>query len=213
MWPWDWVIAAGNKLAGVSKDVYDWVSSLIASVTSWVNDAINSIWHGINQVWADITRVWNTLVAFVSTLAAQVWGAIARAVDQLTSWALRLINDIWGYLRGLYDWIVRQIDRVWHDVLALIDEIYRWVKKEIWDPLVRLYNDIKDWVEQWIARIWQYIEHPELLVQLIGSFLLRMWTQYVLRFGSVIVRWLLHHMTSMAGEVFDMLESIISSVL
>lgn len=213
MWPWDWVIAAGKAVSGISQQVYDWVTQLIASVTSWVNDAINSIWKGINSVWADVTHVWNQLVGFIDNLASSLWGGITHLWNIIQGWVLSLVNDLWSFVRWLYDWASKFIDSVWRQLVKYVNDVYQWVLREIWDPLKRLYDGILGWATQWITRIWQYIEHPELLVQLIGSFLLRMWLQYVLRFGAVFARWLVRNMMGMSGLIFDLLEHVLSSIL
>lgn len=213
MWPWDWISAAGNAISGLTQKAVDWVNSLIASVMSWVTDAINSTWKSLQSLWNDVTNVWNQLVGFINKLSNEAWTWINNVANDIYKWAGQMLNDLWSYAKSVYYWALGEINKLYGLVDGWINAIYRWVQKEIWDPLVRLYNDIKNWAVQAFNKVWQYIEHPELLVQLIGAFLLRMWTQYVVRFGSVIARWLIHNMTNMAGEVFDMLETIISSVL
>ena len=213
MWPWDWITSAGNAISGLGQKAVDWVNSLIASVMSWVTGAINSIWKSIQSTWDDIDNMWNRLVGYIDNLTQTAWNWVTHTASQIYDWALRLINDIWHYIYGLYSWAVSELDKLGRLIERIWSDIVGWVVREIWDPLKRLYDDVKNFIDTWIPRIWQYIEHPELLVQLIGAFLLRMWLQYVIRFAGVLTRWIVRNMLGMAGEVFDVLETILANIL
>lgn len=213
MWPWDWISSAGNAISGLGQKAVDWVNSLIASVMSWVTDAVNSIWGAIQGIWRDAIHTWDLLVGYINNLTQTVWDWITHTASQIYEWALRLINDLWHYIYGFYAWALSQVEWLAGQIAKVFRDIYDWVLREIWDPLYRAYTWIKDFVETWIPRIWQYIEHPELLVQLIWAFIVRMWLQYVIRFGLVFTRWLVHNMMGMAGEVFDILENIMANIL
>lgn len=212
MWPWDWVSAAGNAISGLTQKAVDWVNSLIASVMAWVTTAINSIWSAITGIWRDIQNVWNQLVTFVNTLGSQLWRAIYSLGDSIRNWAVGIFNDVWNYIKGVYDWAARAVDNLYHLVTGWVSDIYRWVQREVWDPLYRLYQDVKNWVVQQFNRVWQYIEHPELLAQLLGGYLLRVWFLLVKQFAVPLVRWLIRAMHGMVGEVFDLLETVISNI-
>jgi phage-related protein len=213
MWPWDWVIAAGNAVAGISQQVYDWVSRLIASVTSWVTNAFNVVWNAIGTLVADIASVFGSAIAFAESLLGQLWGVIQQVRQDITNWVTRIWNDVWNYARGVYDWALNELGNLERSVDALFNAVYQWVQREVFDPLKRLYDGLMSWVTGWINKIWQYIQHPELLVQLVGGFLMRTWLSYVRQFGPVLARWLIRNMRGLAGEVFDLLEHVISSVL
>jgi phage-related protein len=213
MWPWDWVISAGKYIAGVSQDVYNWVTSLIASVTSWVTDAIDSIWHTIETIGRELGSVWSHIAETVENAVSAVYGWIRHLVQDVYDWASRGLQDLWNWARGTWDWIVRQIAEVRNWIASGLQQIIDWVNREVWQPLVRLYNSLRDYASGWIARIWQYIEHPELLVELVGGYLLKMWLRYVARFGLSIARFILRQMMSLRGEVFDLIEHVLVSIL
>lgn len=213
MWPWDWVIAAGSAISGVSQAVYNWVTQLVTTMMSWVTDAINSIWNTIKSIWDGIHNVWDQVSRYAEELVNGVYRFISSSVSDIMNYVGRLIDDVWHYAQSVYEWVVRSLSDLENRLLSYVNRVYNWVRTEIWDPLNRLYNGIRDWATQWIGRIWQYIEHPELLVNLIGAFMLRMWMQYVIRFAAVFTRWLIRSMASMAGEVFDLLEHVISSII
>lgn len=213
MWPWDWVIAAGSGIAGISQKVVDWVNSIIASVMSWVTDAINSVWRSINAIWADIQQVWDEAVKIVETMAKTLWDGITFLERTVISYVEFTFSQVWGFAHDVYNWALSEISGFYAQLLSWANNIYQWVLREIYDPLKRAYDGLLNWATGWFNQIWQYIQHPELLVQLIGAFLLRMWLQYVLRFAAVFTRWIVRNMMGMAGEVFDVLENILSNIL
>lgn len=213
MWPWDWLSAAGNALSGLTQKAVDWVNSLIASVMSWVTDAINAIWKSIQGVWDDVTHVWNTLVGVINRIVVDVWNGIYNLSTSIGRWVLGLVNDLWKYANWLFSWTLQQLDLLTKLAWEWVSDVYTWVRNEIWDPLVRLYNDVKAWAVQMFNQVWQYIEHPELLVNLIGAFLLKVWLEYAAKYGVMLARWLVKNMMGAAGEVFDLLETVISSII
>lgn len=213
MWPWDWIKAAGSALSGLSQKAVDWVNQLIASVMSWVTDAVNSIWRTISSIWDDIAKVWDNVVSFVTNLVNDVWRGISTLTNQVFRWIADGVNQVWQYAKGAYEWAEQEIGRVSTWVTNMFEYIYTWVKQNVYDPLVKLYDDVKNWVIQTFNQVWQYIQHPELLIKLIGGALMHLWMQYVRQFALVFVRWIINAMKSMAGEVFDLLESVLSNII
>lgn len=213
MWPWDWVIAAGRGVVGLSQKVVDYINSVIASVMSWVTSAIASIWSGLGTLVSDVALALGQAINFAENLVKQVWDALeflSRTLNQLVYY---LFNTAWQYIQGIFNWVVGQLARLEANLLSWANDVYQWVLREVYDPLKRAYDGMLNWATGWFNQIWQYIQHPELLVQLIGAFLLRMWLQYVLRFAAVFTRWIVRNMMGMAGEVFDVLENILSNIL
>lgn len=213
MWPWDWIAAAGSGISGLTQKAVDWVNSLIASVMSWVTDAVNAIWRGINNVWHYTSVVWDAAVRFVNETASTIWQWIIHYSTWLGHWILGMVNDLWGYAVSVYKWALNQFDQVWNYIYGAVRDIYAWVNREVYQPLYRLYNGVVSWVSQLFNQVWQYIQHPELLVSLIGGYLVRTGWKYVRQFGAPVTRWIVRNMMGMAGEVFDVIEGIISSIL
>lgn len=213
MWPWDWVIAAGNAISGLSQKAVDWVNSLIASVMSWVTDAINAIWSNIQSVWNDITNVWNGLLSFINTIASDVWNGIEVLTRNVTQWIADGINGVRDFAQGLYNWISNEVANLGRFVDGMFNQIYRYIKEVVLDPLTQLYHAVLNWATSLFNKIWQYIQHPELLVNLIAGYLFSIWLQLARRFAVPLVRWIINLMRTMAGEVFDLLEEIISSII
>lgn len=213
MWPWDWVIAAGNAVSGLSQKAIDWVNSLIASVMSWVTSAINSIWSTISSIWADIQSVWNGLVSFINTVASEVWTGIRVLTVQVTGWIVDAVNGVRQFAEDAYHAVWNALNNVSNFLNGVINQVYRYIKEGVLDPLTRLYNDVKNWTVYTFNRVWQYIQHPEMLVSLIGGYLFSIWLQLVRRYARPVVHWIINVMKSMAGEVFDLLEEVISSVI
>lgn len=213
MWPWDWVLAAGSGISGLTQKAVNWVSSLIASVMSWVNSAIASIWGAIYSAWHDIRTVWNSFLAWVGSVAIMVAGAIDRFSHLVSNWILGLVGAIWAYIKSLYSWALNQINTIWHYIYQLTSDLYGWVIREVYNPLVQLYNGIRNWVSQMFNDVWQYIQNPELLVNLLGGFIVRNTLKYAKQFAVPITRWLIRNMKGLAGEVFDLLEQVLTSIL
>lgn len=213
MWPWDWVIAAGNGISGIAQKIYDWVTQQIAALTSWVTSAISDIWNAISRIYQDIANVWNEVVRFVVNLVAMAEAWVENTVNGILRWTgeqfLHLVNSINDFIQ----WVEQSIGRLTNQLVGYIQGVVRWVHDEVWVPLVRAISDVRSFVTTWIPRIWQYIQHPELLVKLIAGDLLGFWQRYVMRYGTAIARWMLRKMMGMAGEVFDLLETILSAII
>lgn len=213
MWPWDWIKAAGSAISGLSQKAVDWVNSLVASVMSWVTDSLNAVWSSITGLWNDITGVWNKLVGFIEHTAETIWNTFYRWTHIIADWITGMISQLWQYAQGIYNWALKQINAVWNYIFQFARDIYSWILRNIWDPLYQDFQNATAWASQWFNQIWQYIEHPELLVNLLGRYLLTVWLQLVKQFAVPLVRWLIRAMRTMAGEVFDLLESVISSII
>jgi phage-related protein len=213
VWPWDWVIAAGRGVAGLSQKAVDWVNQLIASVTSWVLTALNSIWSTIGSIWSDITHVWNSLMQFVGQISVDVASAITRETSQVVSWITQGLNAVSSYIDYVYHWTVDQVTRLEGYAGGLVQEVYRWVDRNVYQPLARGYNSLLSYITSMFNRVWQYIEHPELLVSLIAGYLLSVWLALARRYAVPVTRWIINMMKSLAGEVFDLLETVLSSIL
>lgn len=213
MWPWDWVIAAGTGLSGLTQKAINWVSSLIASVMGWVTSAITALWGTIYSLWSDINHVWTSILSWVGSIVITVAGAIDRFSHVISNWILGLVGALWSYVKSLYLWAVGQFNTIWGFVNRLAGDLYGWVIREIYNPLLSLYNGIRNWVSQMFNDVWQYIQNPELLVNLIGSFILRNLLKYAKQFAVPVTRWFIRNMRGLAGEVFDLLESVLSSIL
>jgi phage-related protein len=213
MWPWDWIIGAGNAVAGVSQAVANWVSQIIASVVSWVQDAITSIWNTLRDLGAEISSIWSSVVNTIENAVSGVINWVSGLIQSITSWVTRGIMDLWNWVRGTWDWVTRHISDLVKLVEHTFSQVVDWVNREIFQPLYRLYTGIRDFFTGWIVRIWQYFEHPELLVALIGGALWRTWTQYVARYGAAVARFIIREMSSLQGEIYDLLENILTSIL
>jgi hypothetical protein len=213
MWPWDWVIGAGNAIAGISQKVYDWVTSQITAVMSWVMDAINSIWASISALWSEVERVAESIASGLVDIATSFTAWISSAITGVLSWAEGKIAELWSYARGVYNWAIGEFDHLRSLISDAVSGVLSWVDRNIWQPLNAAYRDVRNFVDIWIPRIWQYFQHPELIADLVGAALLRLWQRYVLRLGPAIARWLIHEMMKAAGEVFDLLEYILSSII
>jgi len=158
--------------------------NLATAIEKWANSVFNNIIGWAQRTFADMTR-------WVSKLWDQLWQYVKEALD-FAHW-------VYTYLQNLFTgWI--------HD-------LYKWVLNNVWDPLYNWVTGIYKSLTQWINYILQFIEHPELLAQLIGAYLLKTWLALARRFAVPLARWWMRTMMSLAGEFADLIEAIISQVL
>lgn len=211
---WDWLLGGGTILAsGVPKQVYDWVISGLSWLWAWVSSAITQIWATITTIWNSIRNLWSQISAFVMTLLVSIENWVKSLVQSVVSWVTGWIAQLWGYVTGFFTWIGTQLTNLWNYIYGIAATIIRWVNDNVIVPLTSAINNIRAFFTQWIVRIWMYIQHPELLVNLIAGALLALWQQYIQQFGGMVVRWILQKSLQQAGFFYDVIETILASIL
>lgn len=213
MFPWDWILDPGNPVNQVATKIYNFVANAISGVMSWVSAAITTIWATLSMVFAEISNLWNQLVNFAVSIAVTVANAVTTAFSRITSWVSSIIANVWNFALSAYNWTIQQVHRLEQLIYSSVRDALNWIVQNVVQPVIATFEVFKTFVLVWINRLIQYLQHPELLAELIAGALLKLWMQYVARFGTVIARWLLRQMMSTAGEVFDLLERILASIL
>lgn len=213
MWPWDWVLAAGNTISGLTQKAVDWINQLIASVMSWVINAVNSVWGALGSVWVDITSVWDRLMSFVGTVATQFWDEIKLLTGEVTSWVAASFEGLLHLIQDGLSWLTAELGALSSFVEGLIADVYRWIQQNVIQPISNAISGVENWVTSLFNRVWQYIQHPELLANLLAGYLLSVWLQLARRFAVPLTKWIIRSMRSLAGEVFDLLEEVISNII
>lgn len=213
MFPWDWLFDENNPVNKVTRAVYDFVYRIVSYVVDWFSIGIYAIWTVLYTIGAQVASIFVRFAELVANIAVTIATTVAHVVAEITKWVGGLIANVWGYVTGFFAWITARVVWLEAKIAQVFQDIIKWVYDNFIRPIWDKITDTISWVTGWINRIWMYIEHPELLVELIGGVLMRLWTQYVLRFGSAFARWLVRSMMGMAGEIFDLLERILDSVL
>lgn len=214
MWnPWNWVKSLWNTSFTGVKQLFQWVINefgllydYVNALILWVETAINAAMTYALNLATSIERwvnsIWNNLVGWVKQLGADI-----------VRWTSGLINQLWSYVQEALNfahWVYSYLTGL---IARAINDMYQWVLRNIWDPLYNWVTGIYKYLTQYINYILQFIEHPELLAQLIGTYLLKTWLSLAKRFAVPLARWWMRTMMSLTGEFFDIIESIISQVL
>jgi hypothetical protein len=213
MWPWEWLFDPSNPINKVGKAVYDFVYRIISTIMGWLTGIITAIWATLYTIAAQIANMLTQFVDFVASVAWTVAMSILHAVQQVEAWVGQLISNIWGYIWGMLSWISSAIAWLELKIYQVFQDMIKWVYDNVIHPIWDALNEFRIWATHWILVIGMYINHPELLIDLIGATLWRLWTQYVVRYGSALARWMLRSMMGMAGEIFDLLEHILTSII
>lgn len=213
MFPWDWILDPSNPVNQVATKIYNFVANAISGVMSWVSAAITTIWTYIIAIASEVTNLWNQFISYVVNIAVTVASAISSAINSVIRWINGVIAQVWSFIQGVYTWTIGEIHRLEQAIYNGIQDVIRWIVQNVVQPVVAAFTVFEQFATRWLNLFIQYVQHPELLAELLAGALLRLWIQYVRRFGSVIARWLLHQMMSTAGTVFDLLEHILVSIL
>lgn len=214
MWnPWNWVKAGWDFSFGNVKALYQWVLTTVAQVYDYVNGWIQWLESAINSVYQYAANLAVSVEQWAATVYGNVTGWVQNLIAQLEAWTVGLWNQVWQYAKEALDFAHWVYSYLYNLVSGWIQDVYQWVLREIWDPLYNWINGIYKSLTSTINSILMYIEHPELLANLIGGYLIGAWVSLAKRFAVPLARWWMRTMMSLAGEFIDIIESIISNVL
>lgn len=214
MWnPWNWVKAGWDFSFGGIKQLYQWVLNTIGQVYDYINGWVQWLQDAINQVYQWAINLATSIEQWAQSWYNYIIGWTQRLFAQITGWVIGLWNQLWQWVQAAWDfahWVYSYLSNL---VAGWIRDLYAWVLRNIWDPLYSWVTGIYKWATQWINYLLQYIEHPELLAALIGGYLIKFWLDLARRFAVPLARWWMRTMMSLAGEFYDLIESVISAIL
>lgn len=213
---WSWLLLGGVTAifaTGVPKAVYNWVLQQLTYVISAIGDAITAIWNAIQQIWNDIYGLWGRITAFIASLLTTVYNWVQSLINSTIGWVQRLWNDLWNFVNGIWSWVISKWAELYSLIIHSIDDIRNWVYSNIYLLLKQYMEDGYRFLTHAISRIAMYIDHPELLVKLLAGYLWSVWLDLAKQFGGLIIRWIIRTTESAAGEFFDLLETILSSII
>lgn len=214
MWnPWNWIKAGWNFSFNAINQLYQWVLQQFGYVIDYVNGWITWLQNQINNAIQ-----WASNLGLAIEKWAQSWFTwfiqwSEQAFNNIMSWASRLIQQAWSFIQETWDfahWVYTYLQNLF---AGWINDVYKWVQREIWDPLYNWVTGIYKQLTGWINYLLQYIQHPELLASLIGSYLIKAMFPIAKRLAVPFARWLMKTMMSMVGEFYDVIETVISHVL
>lgn len=214
MWnPWNWVKGGWDFAFSGIKQLYQWVLTTIAQVYDYVNGLVQWLEDQINQAFQ---------YALNLAISIEKWGqswydwiiSWARSTfDQITRWVTGLWNQLWGYIQDAWNFAHWVYSYLYNLVSGWINDVYKWVERNIWDPLYNWVTGIYKELSSYISYLLQFIQHPELLANLIAGYLIKFWLALVRKYAVTLARWWMRVMMSLVGEFTDILESILSAIL
>lgn len=213
MWPWDWVRAAYKGVLGIPKAITDLIANMISSVVSWVQDAIDVLQVGINFVASELQSVYDVVIHFAESIGQQVMMWALKKFFEITAWTTGLFARLYDYAQSVLTWAEREVITLYSYINSIVGKIEQWVISNIWSPLWSFVNGVYKTLSDAINAVRMFIEHPEMLIQLIGGYLLQNLMSYVKRYSIALTRWFIRASLHMGGELFDVLESIISAII
>lgn len=214
MWnPWNWVKAGWDFSFGSIKQLYQWILGIIGQVYDYVNGWVQWLENAVNEAFAYAYNLSVAIERWGNSMFNNIVGWVNSIGASIMRWASGLINQVWQYVQEAWDFAHWVYSYLYNLVSGWISDVYRWVIQNIWNPLNNLISGIYRDLTKWINYILQYIEHPELLASLIGTYLLKEWLNLAKRFAVPLARWWMRTMMSLAGEFIDIIETIISQVL
>lgn len=214
MWnPWNWVHSLWDTAFSGLKQLFQWVINEFGLLYDYVNGWIT---------WLENAVAGAISYAYHLALSIEQWAM--SIFNNVVGWATHIFQDITKWVSGLWDQLYQLIVQGWNFahwvynylynlVTGWINDVYKWVIRNIWDPLYNWATGLFKYLTQYINYLLQFIQHPELLAELIGGYLLKTWLSLARRFAVPLARWWMRTMMSMVGEFFDIIETIISQVL
>lgn len=214
MWnPWNWVKAGWDFSFGSIKQLYQWILGIIGQVYDYINGWVQWLETAINQAFAYAYNLAVSIEQWGNSMFNNIVGWVNSIGANIMRWASGLINQVVQLAREAWDFGHWVYSYLYNLVSGWINDVYRWVLQNIWQPLYNLATGIYRDLTAWVNYILQFIQHPELLANLIGTYLLKEWLSLVKRFAVPLARWWMRTMMSLAGEFYDIIETIISQVL
>lgn len=214
MWnPWNWVKGAWNAGFNSLKDLYQWVLNQIGIVYDYVNGLVNSVWDAIGGALTTAYNLANAIEQWSQSWFTWIIDFTRNEISRITSWVGGLWDSLWQWVKYLWNYAQYLASYLPNLVWGWVQDVYRWVIGNIWDPLWNRITGLITWVTAQLNYILMYLQHPELFGELIIRAFARLWLTYTRRFALPVMRWLIRTLTTFRGEVFDLIETVISSLI
>lgn len=206
------------------NNLYHTIVNDIKSVWNWILKTISAVYSFIDREFQVVERYATDIYNFLDGLFHTAWNFIVQVynyaksivdvvIRDLISWVTRIWNDVFSFAKGVYEQLVQWVDFLKHLIASLIDDVRKWIINDIWNPLFAAIKTALDWITHEGAMMFDLLTHPNKLVALLGHYLWVAWLDLIKVAAKPIARWLLHTMMGMAGEVADVIETIIASLI
>lgn len=214
MWnPWNWVKAGWDFSFGGIKQLYQWVLTTIGQIYDYINGWVQWLQDAITNAIRYAANLGYAIEQWAQSWYTYIIGLAKSLIAQVMTWTLNLWNQLWSYIKEAWDfahWVYSYVTGL---IYSLINSVYEWVVRNIWDPIWNYITGMYKSLTQWINYLLKYIEHPELLAALLGTYLLKTWLSLAKRFAVPLARWWMRTMMSLVGEFYDIIETILANIL
>lgn len=208
-----WLSDIGHFITGSISVVKDWLIRIIQSVYSFLDATLRHLESELVTSWNEL----NGFIGAVERFARSAYDALTIYVrvmwKETLSWVTSALDDIRTYLDRTVSWITHEITRLSAETLALIDDLKTWIVKNIIDPLISDVSAILNWLETYGSLVTTFLTHPDILAAWLARYLWRSYFELIRKHSVPIGRWIIHSMIGVAGDVADVLETIMTSLL
>lgn len=208
-----WLSDIGHFITGSISVVKDWLIRIIQSVYSFLDATLRHLESELVTSWNEL----NGFIGAVERFARSAYDALTIYVrvmwKETLSWVTSALDDIRTYLDRTVSWITHEITRLSAETLALIDDLKTWIVKNIIDPLISDVSAILNWLETYGSLVTTFLTHPDILAAWLARYLWRSYFELIRKYSVPIGRWIIHSMIGVAGDVADVLETIMTSLL
>lgn len=214
MWnPWNWVKAGWDFSFGSIKQLYQWVLTTVGQIYDYVNGWIQWLEDAVNKAFAYAYNLAVSVEQWGASMFNNIVGWVDKIGADIKRWVSGLWDQLWQYVKEAWDFAHWSFNYLYNLVSGWINDVYKWVLRNIWDPLYNYITGVYKTLTKAINDVMQYIQHPELLANLLGAYLIRSAMSLAKRFAVPLAKWWMRTMMSLAGDFMDIIESIISQVL
>jgi phage-related protein len=209
----DFLAQVANLITGDIKAVKNWILSIIQAVYSFIDREISAIGTEVHDVWSQLYGFITTVEHYVISVYNYVVNGLNIVYHDITSWVSGELAALGNWITGVVHDILAGLDYVKNAIVKAYDDIEHWVMQHIWDPLWAAITQAWNWITHEGAFIYGLVTHPERLAALLGHYLWSSYLGLIKRYAKPIAHWLLHTMLSLAGDVADVLETIITALI
>lgn len=203
----------GNLITGAINDVKNWILRLIQAVYSFIGQEIDALGSELDSLWNEAVGLYHSVEQFAIGVYDTLSNAITTAYHDILQWAQNAINDVVSFVKSALQVINDAIDDIYHKILQVYDDIESWVMTHIWDPLYNFAMTAIHWIENEGTYLYDLVTHPEKLVALLAKYIWDAWLEIFKDAVQPIARWLLHTMLGLAGDLADVLETLLTALL
>jgi phage-related protein len=202
-----------NSVVNDVKSVWNWILKTISAVYSFIDREFQVVERYATDVYNYLDGLFHTAWNFIVQVYNYAKSIVDVVIHDVVSWVTRIWNDVFSFAKGVYEQLVQWADYFKHLIASVIDDIRTWVVNNIWNPLFNSIKEALGWITHEGAMMYDLLTHPDKLVALLGGYLWSAFLGLIKAGARPIGRFLVHIMMGMAGEVADVLEAIISSLV